>query len=38
PLPAEVDPDKVDATLKDGVLRIEMMKLAQPEVKKIEVK
>ena len=38
PLPAEVDRDKVEASLKDGVLRIEMPKLAGEEVKKIEVK
>ncbi len=38
PLPAEVDPGKVDATLKDGVLRIEMTKTAPSEAKKIEVK
>jgi HSP20 family protein len=38
PLPAEVDPGKVDATLKDGVLRIEMVKTAPSETKKIEVK
>jgi HSP20 family protein len=38
PLPAEVDKDKVDATFKNGVLRIEMPKIAGEEVKKIEVK
>ncbi|HDJ38339.1 MAG TPA: Hsp20/alpha crystallin family protein [Methanosarcinales archaeon] len=38
PLPSEVDPNNVDATLKDGVLRIEMVKSALPEVTKIEVK
>ncbi|MEA3281858.1 MAG: Hsp20/alpha crystallin family protein [Euryarchaeota archaeon] len=38
PLPAEVDSAKVDATLKDGVLRIEMVKTAPSETKKIEVK
>jgi HSP20 family protein len=38
PLPAEVDPGKVDAALKDGVLRIEMVKSALPEVTKITVK
>jgi len=38
PLPAEVDPNNVDATLKDGVLRIEMVKTTLPEVTKIEVK
>ena len=38
PLPTEVEPNNVDATLKDGVLRIEMVKTAPPEVRKIEVK
>ena len=38
PLPTEVDKDKVDATFKNGVLRIEMPKLAIEEVKKIELK
>ncbi|MCK4458668.1 MAG: Hsp20/alpha crystallin family protein [Methanosarcinales archaeon] len=38
PLPAEVDPNNVDAALKDGVLRIEMVKTARLEVKQIEVK
>ena len=38
PLPAEVDKDKVEASLKDGVLQIEMPKLKGEEVKKIEVK
>ena len=38
PLPSEVDPNNVDAALKDGVLRIEMVKSALPELKKIEVK
>jgi len=37
PLPAEVDKDKAEASLKDGVLKIEMPKLAGEEVKKIEV-
>ncbi len=37
-LPSEVDPNNVDAALKDGVLRIEMVKSALPELKKIEVK
>jgi HSP20 family protein len=37
-LPGEVDPDKVDATLKDGVLKIEMEKSVLPDVKQIEVK
>lgn len=38
PLPTEVDTDKVDATFKNGVLQIEMPKIAGEEVKKIEVK
>jgi HSP20 family protein len=38
PLPAEVDRDKAEASLKDGVLKIEIPKLAGKEVKKIEVK
>jgi len=38
PLPTEVDKDNVDATFENGVLRIEMPKLAIEEVKKIEVK
>jgi len=38
PLPTEVDKDKVDATFKNGVLQIEMPKIAGEEVKKIEVK
>lgn len=38
PLPAEVDKDKAEASLKDGVLKIEMPKLAGEEVKKIELK
>jgi len=33
-----VDKDKVDATFKNGVLRIEMPKIAGEEVKKIELK
>jgi len=33
-----VGPGKVDATLKDGVLRIEIVKTAPAETKKIEVK
>ena len=37
-LPTEVDPDKVEATLKDGVLHIEMGKTALTAIKKIEVK
>jgi|AHKK01.1.fsa_nt_gi HSP20 family protein len=38
PLPTEVDKDNVDATFENGVLRIEMPKLAIEEVKKIAVK
>ncbi len=38
PLPSEVDPGKVDAALKDGVLQIEIAKSALPEVTKITVK
>jgi HSP20 family protein len=38
PLPAEVDKDKAEASLKDGVLKIEMPKLAGEEAKKIELK
>lgn len=38
PLPTEVSADKVDATFKNGVLRIEMPKIAVEEMKKIEVK
>jgi HSP20 family protein len=37
-LPAEVDADKVDATYKDGVLKIRMPKTKEEPVKKIEVK
>ncbi|MCD4844097.1 MAG: Hsp20/alpha crystallin family protein [Methanosarcinales archaeon] len=37
-LPTEVDPEKVEATLKDGVLHIEMGKTALTAVKKIEIK
>jgi HSP20 family protein len=37
-LPTEVDPNKVEATLIDGVLHIEMGKTALTAVKKIEVK
>ena len=38
PLPTEVEPNNVDATLKDGVLRIEMVKTSLPEATKITVK
>ena len=37
-LPAEVDPGKVDATYKDGVLKITLRKTKEAAVKKIEVK
>jgi len=37
-LPAEVDKEKVEATLKDGVLQISLPKIVGEEVKKIEVK
>jgi HSP20 family protein len=37
-LPADVDPDKVDATYKDGVLKITMSKTASSKTKKIEIK
>ena len=39
PLPTEVDKDKAEASLKDGVLKISMPKLKEAEeVKKIELK
>ncbi len=38
PLPGNVNPDKVDAALKDGVLTVEMEKMTLPDVKKIEIK
>ncbi|RJP78572.1 MAG: Hsp20/alpha crystallin family protein [Desulfobacteraceae bacterium] len=37
-LPAEVDPVKVDASFKNGVLKVEMKKIKESEAKKIEVK
>ncbi|UCG79643.1 MAG: Hsp20/alpha crystallin family protein [Desulfobacterales bacterium] len=37
-LPAEVDSGKVNATYKDGVLKITMPKTKQAETKKIEIK
>jgi HSP20 family protein len=37
-LPAEVDPNKVDAKYKDGILKIEMAKTKEAATKKIEVK
>jgi HSP20 family protein len=38
PLPGNVNPDKVDATLKHGVLTVEMEKTTLPDVKKVEIK
>jgi HSP20 family protein len=38
PLPTKVNKDEVKASLKNGVLQIQMPKLAEEEVKKIEVK
>ncbi|RJS73223.1 MAG: Hsp20/alpha crystallin family protein, partial [Candidatus Syntrophoarchaeum sp. WYZ-LMO15] len=38
PLPEKVDPEKVEASFKDGVLSIEMPKVEAKEVKRIEVK
>ena len=37
-LPAEVDADKVDASYKDGVLKVALKKVKEPEGKKIEIK
>lgn len=37
-LPAEVDENKIDATYKDGVLKITMPKTREEGVRKIEVK
>ncbi len=37
-LPAEVDPDKTKATLKNGVLELEMPKTAKSEGRRVEVK
>ena len=37
-LPAEVDPEKVDASYKKGVLKIELKKTRESETKKIEIK
>jgi HSP20 family protein len=37
-LPTEVDSNKVDATYKDGVLKIRMPKTKEESVRKIEVK
>ena len=38
PLPTKVNKDEVKASLKNGVLQIELPKLAEEEMKKIEVK
>ena len=37
-LPAEVDAEKVDASYKKGVLKIELKKTRESETKKIEIK
>ncbi len=37
-LPAEVDSNKIDATYKDGVLKIRMPKTKEESVRKIKVK
>jgi HSP20 family protein len=37
-LPADVDPEKVDASYKKGVLKIELKKTKESEIKKIEIK
>jgi HSP20 family protein len=37
-LPAEVDAEKVDASYKKGVLKIELKKTKESETKKIEIK
>jgi HSP20 family protein len=37
-LPTEVDPDKTKATLKNGILELEMPKSAQSLAKRVEVK
>ena len=37
-LPSEVEPDKVDATYKDGILTIKLKKSAKTGQKKIEIK
>lgn len=37
-LPTEVDTDKVNATYKDGILRIEMAKTKAAAAKKVEIK
>jgi HSP20 family protein len=37
-LPCLIDPDKVDASYHNGVLRIEMQKIPEPHRRKIQVK
>lgn len=37
-LPVEVDPEKTKATLKNGILELEMPKSAQSQAKRVEVK
>lgn len=37
-LPAEVDPEKTKATLKNGILELEMPKSTQSQAKRVEVK
>ena len=37
-LPVDVDPDKVDATYKDGVLKITLPKTESKKTKRIEIK
>jgi HSP20 family protein len=37
-LPSEVDPEKVDASYKKGVLKVELKKTKESETKKIEIK
>jgi len=37
PLPAEVDPQKVTATLKDGILKMQMPKGAQPADTRVRI-
>ncbi|MBI4878765.1 MAG: Hsp20/alpha crystallin family protein [Planctomycetes bacterium] len=38
PLPRDIDRDNVEATLKDGVLRVKVRKAASAQPRKIEVK
>ena len=37
-LPAEVDPEAIDATYKDGVLKVALKKTKSTETRKIEIK